>query len=242
MKQLLVALTLAYLMPAFSVLKRVASNRDDVSVSQLRADGFAAVAPVLARQLAPALGAPWTSGELTLTATVQVRFPSRCRIDLTPTSTGGKGVTVAWANGRRRNEGPSLPALEVAVEQLCAVLAVKSSSEGESRTALERHLTNLKVDTRTVSLGRFEGAVVYVLGEKAEGAARFEVYKDRFLPARVKVPDAGGTWDVRFIDYTSQATGDWLPRVIEVYRGNELNLRLSVLSADGHASLESVKF
>jgi hypothetical protein len=240
-KQLLVALALAYLMPAFSVLKRVASNRDDLSVSSLKAEGFVAVAPVLARQLAPALGMGWTSGELTLSATVQVRFPSRCRVDLMPTS-GGKAVTVASANGRRRSEGPALPALEVAVDQLCAVLALKSSSDGESRGALERHLASLKVDTRQVSLGRFEGAVVYVLGEKADGAARFEVYKDRFLPARVRVPDPGGAWDVRFIDYTSQATGDWLPRVIEVYRGNELHLRLSVLSADGHAALEAVKF
>jgi hypothetical protein len=49
-------------------------------------------------------------------------------------------------------------------------------------------------------------------------------------------------WDVRFVDYASQATGDWWPRVVEVYRGNEFQLRLTVLGADGQAELGSVKF
>jgi hypothetical protein len=240
-KHVLVALLLTYIMPSFSVLKRVANNRDELTVTAVKTEGLAAIAPVLARQLAPALSTSWTSGELPLAATISVRYPGRCRIDLTPTD-GGKTATVAWANGKKRSEGPSVPALEVAVEQLCATLALKSSTEGETRGALERHLASLKVDTRQVALGRFEGAVVFVLGEKTDATPYFEVYKDRFLPARVHVPDPGGAWDVRFVDYTSQATGDWLPRVVEVWRGKELNLRLSVLSADGHAALEGVKF
>jgi hypothetical protein len=238
---MVLAALLAYVMPAPSVLKRVAAGRDEVSVTAVKAEGQAAVAPALAKDLAAALGASWTSGELPLAATWSVRFPGRCRLDLLATDST-KGLAAVWAQGKKRTEGPELPAAAVAVEQLCATLALHSAAEGESRAALERHLAALKVDTRVVTLGRFEGAVAYVLGERAESSPQLWVYKDRFLPARVRLPDAEGGWDVRFIDYTSQSTGEWLPRVVEVYRGGELQLRLTVLSADGRPSLEGVKF
>lgn len=241
MKQLVAALVLAYIMPAYSVLKRLASNRDDLTVTAVKAEGAAAIAPVVARELSAALGTNWTSGELPLTATLTVRFPGRCRLDLTVPDSGAT-VTVVWANGKRRAEGPVLAAAQVAVDQLCATLALRSATEGESRGLLERHLASLKVQSQKVSLGRFEGTVVFVLGDRAEGSPQLAVYKDRFLPARVKLTDAAGQWDVRFIDYTSQATGDWLPRLIEVYRGDQLNLRVTVLRADGHPALESLKF
>lgn len=240
-KPMLLAVLLAYLMPAASVLKRVAAGRDELTVSSLRAEGQAAVAPALARDLAAALGAGWTQGELSLAAVWSVRFPGRCRLELSaPDST--RTLAAVWAYGKKRSEGPELAAAAVAVEQLCATLALRSSAEGESRAALERTLAALRVDTRAVSLARFEGSVAYVLGERSDGASQLWVYKERFLPARVWVADPGGAWDVRFIDYTSQATGEWLPRVVEVYRGAEPQLRLTVLSADGRATLEGVKF
>jgi hypothetical protein len=238
---LLLALVLAYVMPASSVLKRVAAVRDEASAVNVRAEGQGAVSAALARELAAALGTPWTQGELSLSAVWSVRFPGRCRLDLlSPEST--RGLTAVWANGKKRTEGPELAAAAVAVEQLCATLALRSATEGESRAALERHLTSVKVDTRQVSLGRFEGSVAYILGDRAETAPQFWVYKDRFLPARVRVIEPGGAWDVRFIDYSSQSTGEWLPRVVEVYRAGELELRLTVLSADGRAALDGVKF
>lgn len=242
MKQAVVALILVYLMPASSVLRRVAANRDDLSVTSLRAEGMATVSPLLARDLAPALGTSWTTGELSLSAVLSVRFPGRCRLDLL-VADSTKTMALAWSNGKRRGEGPQLAAASVAVEELCALLALRSGTDGETRTAIERHLASLKVDTRQVALARFSGSVAYVLGDRRPGAPSLWVYKDRFLPARVWVPgEQGRPWDVRFIDYTSQATGEWLPRVLEVYRDDELQLRLTLLSADGRAALEGVKF
>jgi hypothetical protein len=241
LKQAVLVLILAYVMPASSVLRRVAAARDDLSVTSLKADGLVAVAPVLAKDLAPVLGTSWATGELSLSATLSVRLPGRCRLDLlVPDST--KTLSVAWSNGKRRAEGPELAAAAVAVDELCATLALRSATDGESRAALERHLGSLKVDTRQVSLARFSGTVAYVVGDRGARASSFWVYKERFLPARVSVADASGQWDVRFIDYTSQATGEWLPRVVEVYRDNELQLRMTILSADGRANLEGVKF
>ncbi|MEW5741045.1 MAG: hypothetical protein AB1938_19140 [Myxococcota bacterium] len=238
MKPVVALLVLAYVMPAYSILRRLANRRDDLTVTALKVDGLAAVAPAIAKDAAGMLGTEWTSGELSLTATTSVRFPGRCRVDLSsPEST--RVISAVWAQGKKRTEGGELPALAMAVEALCASLALHSGTDGESRAALERYLSSLKVETRHVSFGRFGGNVAFVLGETAEGKPQFWVYKDRFLPARVRTADG---WDVRFIDYSSQATGDWWPRVVEVYQGSELHLRLTVLSADGKPALDAVKF
>lgn len=238
MKPVVALLVLAYVMPSYSILRRLANRRDDLTITQLKIDGLAAVGPSAAREAANQLGTEWTSGELSLTSTVYARFPGRCRVELSsPDST--KTVAAVWAQGKQRTEGGDLPALAKATEALCATLALHSGTDGESRAALERYLGSLKVETKQVSFGRFSGAVTFVLGDPADGKPQFWIYKERFLPARVRTADG---WDVRFVDYASQATGDWWPRLVEVYQGNELQLRLTVLGADGHAELGAVKF
>lgn len=238
LKPVIALLALAYVMPAYSILRRLANRRDELTLTALRVDGLAGVAPALARTTAGLLGIEWTSGELSLTATTFVRLPGRCRVELSsPDST--KVVAAVWAQGKARSEGGEMPALSKAVEALCATLALHSGAEGESRAALERYLASLKVEAKQVSFGRFGGAVAFVLGDPAEGKPQFWVYKDRFLPARLRTADG---WDVRFLDYTSQATGDWWPRIVEVYQGAEPQLRLTVLSADARPELDAVKF
>jgi hypothetical protein len=175
---------------------------------------------------------------VSLNAAVSVRFPGRCRVDLS-SAESTKVLSAVWAQGRARSEGGELPALSAAVEALCATLALHSGTDGESRAAIERYLDSKRVEIRQVAFGRFGGAVAFVLGEQTEGRPQFWVYKDRFLPARLRTADG---WDVRLIDYSSQATGDWWPRQVEVYRGQELQLRLTVLKADGKADLSAVKF
>ena len=136
-----------------------------------------------------------------------------------------------------------LKAARVAVDELCAVLSIHSGTEGESKGSLFTHLNALKVDTKQSSLGRFAGTIAFVLGDRAEGSPQFWVYKDRMQPARVRfTDDAKQPWDVRFLDYTSQATGDFFPRIVEVYKGTELHLRLTVLGADTRPELDTLQF
>ena len=242
MKALLVALVTAYVMPSWGVLKRLAGQRDDLPVSSLRAEGVAVVSPALAKDASAKLGITWNSGELNLNATIAVRFPGRCRLELgSPETT--KAAVAATSGGKARAEGAELAAALVGIEQACGVLALKSGGDGVTREALLKHLGNLGVETKNVSLARFNGSVVYAIGDREPGKAQFWVYKDRFLPARVLFTDARGTeWDVRFGDYTSQATADWWPRVLEVYKGAEPQLRVMVLSADPKADLSALKF
>jgi hypothetical protein len=154
---------------------------------------------------------------------------------------------VTSSNGKRRNEGPEFVAAQVAVEELCALFVLKSGGEGETRAAIERHLAALKVDTKQVAHARFLGQLTFAIGSRAENAAQYWVYRDRtppdrFLPARVRFSDERGSWDVRFADYTSASVSDWLPRMVEVYKGQELQFRLTALHGDPRADIDASKF
>jgi len=242
MKAALLALLVAYIMPSYGVIKRFAAQRDDLTVSNLKAEGVVAVSPVLAKDVSALMGVTWNSGELMLNASLSVRFPGRCRLEFSsPDSTK---VLVAASNaGKVRGEGGDVEALKVGLEQACALLSLKSNEDGATREAVTKHLNTLKVDQRQVMLARFNGTVSYLIGQKLEGQSQLWIYKDRFLPSRLMFTDAGGTaWDVRFSDYTSQATGEIWPRVLEVYKGNEAQLRVMVLNANAKADLSNVKF
>lgn len=238
----IVGLLVAYIMPSYGVLKRFANQRDELTVSGLKAEGVGVVSPVLAKDVAALLGTTWNSGELNVNASLAVRFPGRCRLELSsPEST--KAVSASWASGKKKSDGGEVAALRVAVEQACALLSQKSAQEGATRDGFVQHLQGLKVDLKSTSLARFNGTVSYLIGSKAEGQASLWVYKDRFLPSRVRFTDeTGAAWDVRFSDYTSQATGDVWPRVVEVLKGNEPQLRVMLLRADLKADLSNEKF
>lgn len=242
MKPVLLALIVAYIMPSYGVLKRFASQRDDLTVSNLKAEGVAAVAPALAKDVSALMGVTWNSGELMLNASLSVRFPGRCRLELSsPEST--KTLAATSSGGKAKSEGGEVAALLVGLEQACSLLSLKSAEEGATRDAVAKHLAAIKVDLRQVMLARFNGSVSYLLGQKVEGQSQLWIYKDRFLPSRLKFTDEAGTaWDVRFSDYTSQATGEIWPRVLEVYKGNEAQLRVMVLNANAKADLSNVKF
>jgi hypothetical protein len=249
MKGAILAMVVAYIMPSYGVLKRFAGQRDELTVANLKAEGVAAVAPVLAKDVSSLMGVTWNSGELMLNASLAVRFPGRCRLELSSTEST-KVLAAAYTSGKARSEGGDVQALLVGLEQACALLSLKSSEDGATREAVQKHLSGLKVDQKQVSLARFNGTVSYLIGNKAEGQSSVWIYKGEgegdpksFLPSRLMFTDSSGNaWDVRFSDYASQATGEVWPRVLEVYKGNEAQLRVMVLNANTKADLSNVKF
>lgn len=60
MRAVVLGLVLAYVMPTYSVLKRLASGRDELTVSALKVDGLGTVAPVIAKDVAEQLGTTWS--------------------------------------------------------------------------------------------------------------------------------------------------------------------------------------
>jgi hypothetical protein len=250
-RALLLAALLGYVMPPASVIKWMAWTRDVLGLVSLKVEGTAAVPPAAAPAIAEALGVQVGQSDLQLSMTVAMRIPGRCRLELTSLEST-KAVAAITNNSKRRSEGAEIAALQVAVDELCALLALRGSGEGESRAAIEKHLDALKVDTKVSWLGRIAGRVAYVIGANTPGASQLWVYKEtatasdvdtvRLRPARVRFTDDKGSWDLRLLDYSSQSTGDWFPRVVEVYLNDALQLRLTTLNADARPKLDDKLF
>jgi hypothetical protein len=249
LRAFLLSLALSYVMPAYAVLRNVANARDALALSALRVDGTVSLPKTSADDIANALGVQPGQGELQLSASVSMRVPGRCRIEVSSPETT-KVVAAVTNNGKRRTEGLDVPALGVLTDEVCAVLALRGAGEGEARAALDKHLRGLKVDTGVSSLGRFAGKIAYVVGATAQGSPQFWAYKEKvdldsgekLLPARLRFSDDKGAWDIRLIDYTSMSTGDTFPRVIEVYKGDVLQLRLTSLSSELKPKLDDKMF
>ncbi|MFE8595974.1 hypothetical protein [Archangium violaceum] len=231
----------AYVLPGGSILRRMVAAREELPSTALKADGSLHFYGPVVNEAGGVLGLPADRPELEADGTVYLRLPGRCRFEAKARE--GNTVAAVSSGGRKRVEGKEIPALSEAVQQLCAVLGVRAESAVEGRDVVETHLRALGIESRTTSLGRFGGDVVYVLGQPGEGKPQFWVYKDGFRPARVKYKDAKGTaWDVRFLDYTSPVTGEMLPRSIEVWRGEDRVMRFTVLTGDTRAKLADTLF
>jgi hypothetical protein len=225
----------AYVLPGGAILRRLVEAREELHLKGARVEGTLSLSGGAMAELRSELP------EYKTDAVFLLRVPGRCRLDATTPE--AKPLSVVEAQGKRRVEGPTVTALSYALQELCALLALRSSSESDARSALEQHLRALKVDTHDTSLGRIGGQVAYVLGGGKPGDGQLWVFKDSFLPARVRFSDERGTlWDVRFVDYASPATGTWFPRQVEVSRGNEVQARFTTVRGDSHATVPEKLF
>jgi hypothetical protein len=232
---------LAYVMPAGSILRHLAEKRDDLSLFTLRVDGLAAFHGAAVREVGAALGLPSDRPEILVDAAFALKIPGRCRLELSPVE--GNRAAVVESNGKRRVEGNPVAVAQAAISPVCTFLASRSSTEGEAKAAIERFLAQQKVATGQTWLGRFGGEVAYVVGGREDTEPQLWVYKDTFMPARLRWRDEQNVdWDVRFYDYTSPVTGEWFPRLLEVHRRGELVLRFTSLKADSKAALADKLF
>ncbi len=230
---------LAYVMPASSILRRMVDRRETLKLNSLAVTGTAVFPRVSASEAAAALGTS-TDRELQTDARFLLRFPGRCRLELS-TPEGGQLAAVS-AHGKARQEGKALAAAQQALSQVCPLLAIRAAAEGEARAGVERHLSAIGITDRQTALARLDGKVVYVVGAK-NPQAQLWIYKDSFQPARVLFKDAQGTaWDVRMKDFGSAVAGDWFPRVVEVRRGEDTVMRFTALDADPKAELADKLF
>ncbi|HYI01765.1 hypothetical protein [Hyalangium sp.] len=233
----------AYVLPGGSILRRMVGEQDETMPSSLRVEGTYVFSGPAAKEATAALKVPSERPELIVDGAVLIKAPGRCRLELAVPE--GNKLAVVQVSGRKRVEGTEIPALSAALSQLCPLLAVRSSSghNTDTRDTVEQHLQSLGIATRTTSLARFGGEVAYVLGEPEEGKPQFWIYKTGFRPARVRWKEkTGPAWDVRFIDYSSPATGEWMPRSIEVWRDGQRALRFTAIKSDTRASLPDKLF
>lgn len=233
----------AYVLPGSSILRRMVRGQDETMPTSFRVEGSFVFSGPGAKEAADALKVTVERAELLADGAILVKTPERCRFELSVPE--GTRLAAVQAGDRKRWEGTEIAALSTAISQLCPLLAVRATSDRDTdtRDEVDQHLQSLGIATRTTSLARFGGEVAYVLGEPEEGKPQFWVYKDHFRPARVRWKTRlGVAWDVRFIDYTSPATGEWMPRSIEVWRDGERVLRFTAIKSTPRAALSDKLF
>jgi hypothetical protein len=85
-------------------------------------------------------------------------------------------------------------------------------------------LERMGIDTGSVTLGRMGSTVAYVIGGKAQDSDRplLWIDKESFLPLKlVTTQKQGGLTErveVRWMEFGSSTTGDWFPRVVEIWK------------------------
>lgn len=215
----------AYVPAPSAIFRHLLSGREDQRVSSARVDGTL----VLSGAAASEVGG---RSELQSDARVYLRMPGRCRLEASGTETGK--LAVVQNGGQQKTEGPNVSSLDAGVAEVCAILAARSA--GDARAELEAHLKKRGVNLASSWLARFGGQVAYVVGGTKESDAQFWVFKDSWLPARIRWTEGGTRWDVRFVDYNSPA-GDWFPRAVEVSRDGERQVRFTTLAADPRANV-----
>ncbi|MEE8408623.1 MAG: hypothetical protein V3T05_03365 [Myxococcota bacterium] len=91
----------------------------------------------------------------------------------------------------------------------------------EMQAHMVTSLGTLGIDTATVTLGRFNGVVTYVIGGADPSKSQLWIDKETFLPMRLMLPKqwsgTSGRVELRWLEFGSSATGDWFPRVLERY-------------------------
>lgn len=237
---ILATTSFAYVLPQGSILRRLSEARDELRLTTLKVEGSTSFSNQALKNASAALGAPAQHGELRAEAVFSMRTPGRCRLELSRPD--GKSLAFVVAGGKQK--GPEgLPSVAVALQEACAIFGARGASPAETRAQIEAHLRSIGVEQRRSSLGRFGGHIAYVLGDPAEGRPQLWIYKDSFRPARVRFTDKAGTaWDVRFLDYSSPSTGDWFPRTLEVWTGQDRQLRLTALEGTNQEKLPDALF
>nr|WP_246357446.1 hypothetical protein [Pyxidicoccus fallax] len=232
----------AYVLPGSSIIRRMMAERSELKLSSLRVEGSVSFSGPAVKEAGAAMGTPTDRPEVQGDGVLSIRVPGRCRFEASVKDGNARAASVQ-AGGRRRAEGTEVPSMSVLVAQVCPILAAGGGDVQDLKEALQQYLQSLGVDTGRTGLARFGGEVAYVIGEQAEGRPQFWVYKDSFRPARLRYTDnAKNEWDVRFLDYTSPATGEWMPRTIEVWRGGQRALRFTALKGDSRANLPDKLF
>jgi hypothetical protein len=212
--RLVLALLLAYIPSAGSLLKQTAS----------RAQALGRTREVTL------LGNLTVSDEPPRAAQLVLRFPLQCRLE-------AEGGLLLSVKGTAQNpegvaEGPSGPALRL-IQLACPFIAYRGVPPADAPQTLRVAALAVGADVGAgAGLSRLSDRVAYVLGAKPRDATspQLWLYKDNAAPARLI---AQGGADLRLLQYGSPAAAEWFPRAIELWTAGQLAARFEVLEAKG---------
>ncbi len=211
--RLLLALLLAYVPSAGSLLKHAAERARSLRSREVTLSGTLTV-----------------SGEPQRNAQLVLRFPFQCRLE----GEGGLSLSVKGTaqNPQGVAEGTAGPALRL-LQLACPFLAYRGVPSADAAQALKIAALAAGADVNVGgALSRFDDRATYVLGAGARESSvpQLWLYKDGYAPARLI---AQGGADLRLLEYGNPAAGDWFPRVIELWTSGQLSARFETLESKG---------
>jgi hypothetical protein len=214
----------AYLLSANAILSKMASHRDGL-FSSLVVHGTFSFWGEEARAAAAALQRPETEA-LSAPATITYKSPGRCRVELDSSEPRAAAIDT---DGAVRTLGPAVPALKLFASRVCPLLEPHADERDLLKSA--------GIDSGVVALGRINNTVAWVIGARPKQVSvpSLWVEKDRFEPLRLISRSGARLTDVRLIDYSSPASGDLHPRVVEFHEGKDLIARFVVESVEVNA-------
>jgi len=230
----------AYVPPATAILKRTAQHRQELRLTSLEVRGTISFSgPAAERMLASSTAAPGAP----LRAAVLVKVPGRCRLELAPEGTPAPqrpAVTVRAGRVSGVRGLQDVGAARALAEAVCALLADRITA-GEPERDLAQRLAERGVDLQAVTIGRYNGRVVWIIGGGPHDE-RPQVWIDKqtFQPVRLIGPVAGAVQDVRFVDPGVPA--ERFPRTIEVWSQGQLEARFSAEAVTANPRLPDSAF
>jgi hypothetical protein len=163
-------------------------------------------------------GDEWPERAMTFTETVCYRYPDRFLSKVNVPS----GEKMYLVQG-----GASLITIDQKIisEKGSPMDAYKDLFLYRSPASLIDHLSKMGINTDTVSFGRLENKIAYVIGAvyPDESYAQVWVEKDTFRPLRLFFPrsDTSEKIDIRYDHYFSIGKGMWYPGRVTFYKGDQ---------------------
>lgn len=166
-------------------------------------------------------------------ATLTLRFPLACRLE----SQGRSAEVRVEASGPAAQDGGlGAGALEL-LRLACPFVAYRGLPAADAEAVLRAAAARAGVppELAPTSLTRLYDRVAVVLGAGPRQLERPQLwlYKDSAAPARLLAREGDRLDDLRFLQYGNPAAGDWFPRALELWRGEQLLARFEALEIRG---------
>lgn len=201
----------AYLEPASVILETVAERRHALAFRSVTLDGY----DPLSTDGGPTMTPVWMAIRSGQGQRTEYRDPAGTRIELL----SARRDLYRFARG----VAPSTPPERVRAAPLLELLGDARADPGGRRgLAL---LARMGIDAEVVTLDRFNGRPVYIIGAGPGdlGPPQLWIDKEAYVPVRWLMPNRslGGIDDVRLSGFQYPTTGPWWPERMEVWRGDK---------------------
>ncbi len=168
-------------------------------------------------------------------ATLKLRFPLTCTLEADGKS--ASAARVAGASAAKITDGGLGPDAADLLRLVCPLIAYRNQTPPQAEGSLRAFAVSVGVapTLAPTSLARLYDRVTIVLGAAARQLDRPQLwlYKDSAAPARLLALSNGAIDDLRLLQYGNPAAGDWLPRVVELWRGPALRARFEAQESHG---------